>query len=138
MTLTLRIRPGDPLPIYRQIYRQVVAAIAGGRLRPGDQMPGQRELAETLVIAPLTVKRAYDELERDGYVEGHRGRGTFVRDRQPGFSRPEAVEALRAEVRALLNQVWLAGIPWSELLALLEEEQVRLDREQRDSLEKGR
>ena len=62
------INPSDDLPIYRQIMRQVMDAIAGGRLASGEQLPSHRELSERLVIAPLTVKKAYDELEILGYI----------------------------------------------------------------------
>ena len=63
------INAADELPIYRQIMRQMTEAIAGGRLKPGDRLPSHRELSEQLVIAPLTVKKAYDELEALGYID---------------------------------------------------------------------
>ncbi|MGB6002439.1 MAG: GntR family transcriptional regulator, partial [Thermoanaerobaculia bacterium] len=64
--MQLHIATGSELPIYRQIMRQITDAIAGGRLRPGDKLTSQRDLAVQLVISPLTVKKAYDELEREG------------------------------------------------------------------------
>ncbi len=53
-------------------------AIAGGKLKSDNRLASHRELAERLVIAPLTVKKAYDELEAIGFIETQRGRGTFV------------------------------------------------------------
>ena len=67
--MQLLVNPSDELPIYRQIMRQITEAIAGGRLKSGDKLTSHRELSEQLVIAPLTVKKAYDELEALGFIE---------------------------------------------------------------------
>ena len=77
-TMAIQLQPDDPEPLFRQIVRQIVAAIRAGRLRPGDQLPSQRELAAQLVVNHLTVNRAYGEMERAGLVATQRGRGTFV------------------------------------------------------------
>jgi GntR family transcriptional regulator len=58
----LTVQAGTEIPIYRQIMRQVMDAIADGRLSAGDQVPSQRDLGEQLGIAWLTVKKAYEEL----------------------------------------------------------------------------
>ena len=58
-------------------------------MQPGDKLASHRDLAEALVIAPLTVKKAYDELERAGYIVTRRGKGTFVAERLPS---PEPVQ----------------------------------------------
>ena len=81
--VTIFVRPSDELPIYRQIIRQVIEAISIGSLSAGSKLASHRDLAEELVIAPLTVKKAYDELERQGYIETQRGRGTFVSEKLP-------------------------------------------------------
>ncbi|MGB5881665.1 MAG: GntR family transcriptional regulator, partial [Thermoanaerobaculia bacterium] len=83
--MQLHIATGSELPIYRQIMRQITDAIAGGRLRPGDKLTSQRDLAVQLVISPLTVKKAYDELEREGLIRTERGRGTFVASGAPAI-----------------------------------------------------
>jgi GntR family transcriptional regulator len=117
----IHVNPSDELPIYRQIIRQVTDAIAGGRLAPGEQLPSHRDLAMQLVIAPLTVKKAYDELERAGLIETQRGRGTFIGERPP---RPDAVERkerLRDAARRLLTQAALTDTPFEEVMELLAE-----------------
>jgi GntR family transcriptional regulator len=119
--LQVLVHPGDELPIYRQIEHQIIDAIAGGRLRPGDQLPSHRELAMQLVIAPLTVKKAYDELELAGLIETQRGRGTFVRDRLRLPGREEKRERLREPAKRLLSQAALSGVPLSEVIDLLRE-----------------
>ena len=97
--MELFVHPSGELPIYRQIMRQIAEAIAGGRLKPGDKLDSHRDLAEQLVIAPLTVKKAYDELEALGYIETQRGRGTFVCAKLPPVSLEEQREQMRATGR---------------------------------------
>jgi GntR family transcriptional regulator len=113
------INPGDDLPIYRQVMRQIMDAIAGGRLSSGERLPSHRELSEQLVIAPLTVKKAYDELEALGYIESQRGRGTFVCARLPKVSKSARDAQLLDAARALLSQAYLAGLRYADVLKLL-------------------
>ncbi len=119
--MQLHIVPGGELPIYRQIMRQVTDAIAGGRLRPGDKLPSQRDLAVELVISPLTVKKAYDELEREGVIETRRGRGTFVDAAASAIDPAEQRRRLRGPIRQLLTQAHLRGVPLDEVERLLSE-----------------
>jgi GntR family transcriptional regulator len=124
----IHVNPGDELPIYRQIVRQVTDAIAGGRLKPGEQLASHRELAEQLVIAPLTVKRAYDELERAGLIVLQRGRGAFVGDRPPQPGPRERKERLREAAQRLLSQAALTGSPYEEVLELLADLREEMER----------
>jgi GntR family transcriptional regulator len=119
--MQLYIHPGDDLPIYRQIVRQVTDAIAGGRLKGGDRLPSHRELAAQLVIAPLTVKKAYDELEQQGLIETHQGRGTFVTETLPIVGAAERRVRLREAAQRLLSQAALSGVPFGDVLDLLKE-----------------
>ncbi len=129
--LHLTISPGDDAPIYRQIVRQVREAIAGRRLSPGDRLQSQRQLAQQLVVSPLTVKKAYDELERDGLIRTARGQGTFVASELPTLSRDASLEELRRVVRQLVHEAHLAGVRPKELAELLAQEQARLRAERR-------
>ena len=119
--MDLHVTPGDELPLYRQIIRQITDAIAGARLKPGDKLPSHRDLATQLVIAPLTVKKAYDELEQGGLIETQRGRGTFVRRRLPRVHDGDSRERLRDSAQRLLSRAALCGVPFSKVLDLLEE-----------------
>jgi len=102
-----RIDPGDGLPIYRQIVEQVKAAIASGALKTGDRLPSHRDLAKDVVVAPLTVARAYDVLEREGFLVRERGKGAFVAVPTRKAARSaeshlhERAEALARQARAL-------------------------------------
>lgn len=130
------ITANHELPIYRQLMRQVTDAIAGGRLRPGDKLTSQRELAQQLVIAPLTVKKAYDELEREGLIQTERGRGTFVTASALPLDPREQRERLRDPARQLLSRAHLGGVPFEEVVNLLNE--VNTDLESERSAEEDR
>ena len=114
--MQLHVNPSDELPIYRQIVRQVTDAIAGGRLAAGERLPSHRDLAARLVIAPLTVKKAYDELEREGLIQTERGRGTFVAAGAAEVDREEQMDRLGELVRQLLQRAHLSGVTLGELL----------------------
>ena len=119
--MQLLINPADELPIYRQIMRQITEAIAGARLKSGDKLLSHRELSEQLVIAPLTVKKAYDELESLGFITTVRGRGTFVAAKLP-LPDPDAdLERVRQTARRLLAQAYLAGLNFDQAVEILEE-----------------
>jgi len=134
--MRFQIKPGDELPIYRQIMRQVVDAVAGARLRPGDKLPSHRELSQELVIAPLTVKKAYDELEREGYIETIRGQGTFVGDQTRALTTAARLERLRPLAQRLLHEATLLNIELKQVQHLIDEENFRLERARGGGAEK--
>ena len=73
----LTVDPSSGFPVYRQIMDQVRRMIVAGRLTSGEKLPSIRELAATLQINPLTVGKAYTELERSGIIEMRRGLGMY-------------------------------------------------------------
>src|SRR5271170_2246812 len=119
--MQLFVNPSDELPLYRQIMRQITEAIAGGRLKCGEKLASHRELSEQLVIAPLTVKKAYDELETLGFIETQRGRGTFVADTPPRANRSEQAEQMQETAHRLLSQAYLGGLRFQDVVKLLKE-----------------
>ncbi len=135
--IQLHVVPGDELPIYRQIMRQITDAVAGGRLRGGEKLPSQRELAEQLVVSPLTVKKAYDELDRQGLIRTQRGRGTFVSTAERPIDPGPQRERLRGTVRRLLSEAHLANIELEDIVVLLREADgaLRAERTRRAKLE---
>lgn len=124
----IHVTPGDEAPLYRQIVRQIAEAIALGTLPAGERLPSLRELSAQLVIAPLTVKKAYDELEARGLLESRRSQGTFVRQ-DAARSKLEPDARLRPLVRRLLLEASLVGVNAKALRALIEEERVALVQE---------
>ncbi len=122
---TLELSPlsmGGPGPLYRQIVEAIRREVASGRMPAGSSMPSFRALAAQLAVSLITVKRAYEELERDGIILRHQGLGTFVAPGGALRSRTErcnvALEALRSAIRAGRE----AGLEDRELLEILQRE----------------
>jgi len=112
------IRPDDGRPVYRQIVDQVKAALGSGRLRPGDKLPTHRELARELVVAPLTVKKAYDTLQAEGLILMAQGKGTFVTKRGPAAA-SRAHDDLDVRAEMLVHQARLLNLTPQELQRLI-------------------
>ena len=72
-------------PIYEQIISQIKAMIISGELKEGDALPSMRLLAKELRISVITTKRAYEELEREGFIVSITGKGSFVAGTNPDF-----------------------------------------------------
>jgi GntR family transcriptional regulator len=115
------INPGSELSIYRQIMRQIVEAMASSRLEAGAKLPSHRELSEQLVVAPLTVKKAYDELEALGYIETQRGRGTFVSEKLPEVDKTDQLDKIKAAARQLLSLAYLGGFQLPDIIKILKD-----------------
>ena len=120
MPLGFSISPASDVPIFRQIMHQIQRAISARALRVGEQLPAVRSLAESLVINPNTVARAYQELIREGLLESRSGRGVFVAERRQVFSEAEQARRLRHLAEQLCHEAALLGAPWAEVSALLE------------------
>lgn len=106
-------------PIYEQIASQIKNMIINGTLSEGDMLPSMRLLAQELRISVITTKRAYEELERDGFIETATGRGSFVAGKNLEFIREEQ---LRRAEEHLLKSVDIAkgsGITLDELTEIL-------------------
>ena len=102
-------------PIYAQIKDQIKTMILNGELKEGDALPSMRLLSKELRISIITTKRAYEELEREGYIESYTGKGSFVK----GINRERVKEAVLYEIEALFDEILekaeLAGISMAEL-----------------------
>jgi GntR family transcriptional regulator len=128
MSLGLSISPASDVPIFRQIMQQIQRAVAVGTLRVGDQLPAVRTLAETLVINPNTVARAYQELIREGLLESRSGRGVFVTERRQVFSDAERERRLRLLAEQLCHEAVLLGATRREISALVDARWKELNR----------
>lgn len=76
-------------PIYEQITSQIKAMIMKGTLKSGDSLPSMRKLAKDLHISVITAQRAYEDLQRDGFIDTVAGKGTFVAAQNKDFIREE-------------------------------------------------
>ena len=113
----LRVNRKSAVPVHVQLMSQIRHLISTGALKPGMQLPTVRQLAGFLRINPNTVSRALADLERDGYVQGQQGRGTFVSDRPTREGR--AARSLELLVGESLTRARRLGFTQDEFLAAL-------------------
>lgn len=115
------ISPAAPGSLYDQIVHGVKREISEGRLLPGSALPSFRQLAADLMVSVITVKRAYEELEKEGIIYRRQGLGTFVADKGDDRSR----ESKLAHARALIGEAALeaqqAGVAGPELEKFFQE-----------------
>lgn len=117
----------DSTPIYEQITRQIKAKILGGELQPGEALPSMRLLAKELRISVITTKRAYDELEAEGFIYTLPGKGSFVAPKNTELLREEnlrRIEEHMREISALAVQSGLTRQELSEMYTLISEEEL--------------
>ena len=106
-------------PIYEQIADQVREQILSGALRPGDALPSIRLLARELRISVITTKRAYEDLERDGFILTQQGRGSFVAEQNPALLREEHLKKVEDCLQGAVDAARLGGIGYDEVAETL-------------------
>ena len=107
-------------PIYAQIVSQIKTQILDGTLREGDALPSMRNLAMQLRISVITTKRAYEELERDGFIESYTGKGSFVKAQNAELFREEQLRQIEALLSQAADRAEKCGISLAELTEMLQ------------------
>ncbi|MBD5149474.1 MAG: GntR family transcriptional regulator [Oscillibacter sp.] len=106
-------------PIYEQICRQIKGAIAAGKLPPGEPLPSIRSLARDLRISVITTKRAYEELERDGFIQTVAGKGSFVAQQDLELAKESNLREIENHLSAALELGRQSGLTLEELHDIL-------------------
>ena len=115
------ISPAAGGTLYQQIVDGLKREVSEGRLKPGQALPSFRQLAEDLLVSVITVKRAYEDLEREGIIYRRQGLGTFVADRGDDRSRETKLAAARELLRQGFREAAEAGMKPGELAELARE-----------------
>ena len=102
-------------PIYEQITEQIKALIISGELGEGDALPSMRLLAKELRISVITTKRAYEELEREGFVSSIPGKGSFVAGKNTEFLKEEQLRKVEEHLQEAVKAAQLCGMEKEEL-----------------------
>ena len=102
-------------PIYAQITRQIKEQILSGQLHEGDALPSIRLLAKELSISVITTKRAYEDLEADGFIVTQPGRGSFVAAQDPALVREEHLKKVESCLQDAVDAARLGGIGYDEV-----------------------
>lgn len=107
-------------PIYEQIVSQIKSQIMAGRLKAGDALPSMRALAQALRISVITTKRAYEELERDGFIESYTGKGSFVKGQNMELLKEEYLKKVESLLSDACDAARKCDIPLEELISIIE------------------
>jgi len=113
------VSPSSPEPMYRQVTDQIKDAIASGDLKAKEKLPSIREMARALDISVITVKRAYLDLENEGYIRAHHGLGSFVADVNMENLRAEKMGELEAQLTKIVRTGKTFGISKTDITRLL-------------------
>ncbi len=103
-----------------QIASQIKKMILEGKLKDGEALPSMRNLAMELRISFMTTKRAYDELERDGFIESYTGKGSFVKAQNLELFREEQIKQIESLLTEASDKARKTGITMQELHELLD------------------
>ena len=117
----IALSPSHPDPMYKQVTDQIKNAIASGDLKPDEKLPSVRELSEALKISAITIKRAYMDLESEGYVFTRAGLGSFVTDIDRERLRGEKLAEFRTEMKRMVGTGAKFGITAADLVQLIRE-----------------
>ncbi|MCM1299953.1 MAG: GntR family transcriptional regulator [Firmicutes bacterium] len=118
--MNINISNSSNKPIYLQIADQIKTLILEGKLKEGEMLPSMRNLALELRISFMTTKRAYEELERDGFIESYTGKGSFVKAQNSELFREEQIKAIEALLIAAGEKANKIGLTMDELHELLD------------------
>ena len=109
------IRNTGEVPIYDQITRQIKGHILSGALGEGEALPSMRALAKDLRISVITTKRAYEELEREGFITTVPGKGCFVAPRNLELVRESALRQVEEHLQKAVEAARLGGVTADEV-----------------------
>lgn len=107
-------------PIYEQIASQIKALIISGQLHEGDMLPSMRLLAKELRVSVITTKRAYEELEREGFITSQTGKGSFVAGKNAELVREAQLQKLEEQLTQAIETARIGNVSLEELQELQE------------------
>lgn len=114
------ISNSSDIPIYQQIVDNIRQGILTGELVGGEALPSIRTLAKDLRISNITTKRAYEELERDGFIEAMGTRGYFVKTKNEEFRKEEILTHIEKSLIDAIHMSHLYHVPKEELISMME------------------
>lgn len=118
--MNIQINNSSADPIYLQIKNQIKAQIISGSLKTGEKLPSIRFMAKELRVSMITVKRAFDELELDGFINSVQGKGNFVAHQNKELIREEYLKRIESKLQEAVELGRIAGISDEELSVMLE------------------
>lgn len=117
--MNIQINNSSDEPIYLQIKNQIKAQIISGDLKAGEQLPSIRFLAKEIRVSMLTAKRAFDELELDGFINSVQGKGNFVAAQNKELIREEYLKKIESKLQEVVELSEIADVSSDELIEML-------------------
>ncbi len=117
--MNIIISNGSSDPIYTQIENRIKAAIMSGELQEGDALPSMRALAKELHISIITTKRAYEELEKGGFIQTVAGKGCYVAPKNLDFVRENHLREIEENLQKAISLARLCDIEITQLQEML-------------------
>ena len=117
--MEIHISSSSGIPIYEQLVTQIKNLILNGALQDGEALPSMRLLAKELRISVITTKRAYEELEREGFLYSLTGKGSFVAGKNTEFLKEEQLRKVEEHLQEAVHAAQLCGMEKQELLDTL-------------------
>ena len=114
------ISNSSPVPIYEQIKNSIIEQILGDELKEGEAIPSIRNLAKDIKISVMTIKKAYDELEQEGYIVSVQGKGTFVAAKNDGLVKEQAQKEIENYVEKITDIARRFDISKEELIEVID------------------
>lgn len=121
MKMFIVISPQNPDPMYKQITDQIKNAIADGTLPPEAKLPSIREMSRELKISEITIKRAYADLENEGFILTRSGLGSYVADINKDKLRKSKIEEISQELNKIIKTSEKFNITSGDIIALIQE-----------------
>ena len=118
--MNIIIRNSSGQPIYEQIYGQIKECVLNGSLEEGDLLPSIRGLAKDLRISVITTKRAYDELEQEGFIYTIASNGCFVAPKNTELLREEMLKRIEEHIQEILKLAVSCNLSRQELIEMME------------------
>ena len=116
----IRIQPSSTIPIYEQIAQQMKTLISNGTLAPGAPLPSIRSLAKELKISVITTKRAYTELEQEGFIETIASKGSFVAIHAEPLWQEQLTKQMEVHIEKAIGLSKQLGLSKDEFAALFD------------------
>ncbi len=107
-------------PLYEQVKEQIKNKIVANELKAGELLPSIRSLAKDLRISVITTKNAYDELEKEGYVETIPGKGTYVANKNTELIKEEQLQKVEGLIDTAVSIAKISGITKDEIKEMLD------------------
>ncbi|MBU3174881.1 GntR family transcriptional regulator [Clostridium estertheticum] len=117
MTIIISNLSNDP--IYLQIIDQIKGLIFSGEIKEGDALPSMRNLAKDLQVSVITTKRAYEELEKEGFIVSLTGKGSFVSEQNKDLLRTKKMKILEEKLKDVLKESKILNLSMEEIIDIM-------------------